>query len=131
MFFDDAVADRESQAGAATCGFGGEEGVEDAREIFALDAEARVGDFDFDVAVIRGAAHFEHAAGRHGVLGIQEEVQEDLLQAIGRSQNAGQIVSEILDNLNVGGAEGMSNESKRFVNYVIDGDLLESRSART
>ena len=47
VFLDDAVAYREAQAGAASGGFGGEEGIEDARQIFARNARARVGRLRF------------------------------------------------------------------------------------
>ena len=80
VFFDDAVAHGEAQAGAAAGGFGGEERIEDAVQIFARNADAGVGDFHFHGAVVRRCAHFEHAAGGHGVARIHEEIQEHLLR---------------------------------------------------
>src|SRR5579864_4901173 len=110
MLLDDAIAYREAQTGAAPSGFRGEERIKNTREIFALNAHARVGHFDFYSAVICATSYFEHPAGRHGVFGVQEKIEENLLQAITRSQNAWQLGIQIFDHLNVAGAKGMSRQ---------------------
>ena len=46
MFVHDAVADRETEAGALADRFGREEGVKDSLADFRLDAASGVGDFD-------------------------------------------------------------------------------------
>src|SRR5580704_6938794 len=129
MLFDDAIAYREAQTGAAPSGFRREERIKNAREILALNAHARVGYFDFYGAVVCGSAHLEHAAGRHGVFGVQEKIQENLLQTITRSQNAGQIGFQIFNHLNVASAERVSYERQCFVNNLVEIYFLESRSA--
>src|SRR5580704_4543880 len=129
MLFDDAIAYREAQTGAASCGFGGEEGIKNTREIFALNAHACVGYFDFYGAVICATSHFEHPARKHGVFGVQEKIQENLLQTITRSQNAGQIGFQIFNHLNVASAERVSYERQCFVNNLVEIYFLESRSA--
>ena len=51
--------------------------------MFTGNAVARVDNLDFDAAIVRGSAHFQHSARRHGIARIQEKVQENLLQLIG------------------------------------------------
>src|ERR1700682_930267 len=72
MLFDYTVAHGQAQACAAAVGFGGEEGIEDARNVLAGNAGAGVGDFNFDAAIVGGGADFEHTAGRHGVASVQK-----------------------------------------------------------
>src|SRR6185437_8108620 len=86
MLLDDAVCHREAKSGAAalTVGrsiLGGEEGVVDALHMLRSDSRAGIRNEDADAAIHLGC-HAERAAGGHGVLGIDEEVQEDLLQFV-------------------------------------------------
>jgi hypothetical protein len=83
MFLDNAVTHGKAQASSAAAGFGGEEGIKDAMDVFAGYAGPRIGHFDFDAAVVRGGADFEHSPARHGIARVQEKVQEDLLQLVG------------------------------------------------
>jgi hypothetical protein len=83
MLLDYTVADGQAQAGAAAIGFGGEEWVENAMNVLARNACAGVGDFDFDAAIVSGCADFKHAAGRHCVTSVQEQVKKDLLKLVG------------------------------------------------
>src|SRR5579864_9891 len=129
MLFDDAIAYREAQTGAASCGFGGEEGIKNTREIFALNAHACVGYFDFYSAVTCTTSHFEHPARRHGVFGVEEKIQKNLLQTITRSENARQIGTQIFDHLDVAGTEGMSRQGQCFVDHLVEIHFLERRTA--
>src|ERR1035438_1747732 len=67
VLFDYTVADRETQAGAAAAGFGGEKRIENAMDMFARDAGAGVDNFDFHAAVVGRGADFQHSAAGHGV----------------------------------------------------------------
>src|SRR5450432_1211764 len=78
MLFDDAIGDGQAQAGAATGGFRREKRIEDAMYMFARNAGSGVGDFDFDAAIVRGGANFQHAAAGHGVAGAEKKIEEDL-----------------------------------------------------
>ena len=91
MLLDDAVAHRKAQPGAAAGGLGGEERIEDAMQMFGRNARAGVGDFHFDRAVLRRGADFQHAARRHGVARVHEQVQKHLLEARGRAENRRQV----------------------------------------
>ena len=90
VLLDDAVAHGEPEAGAASRGFCGEKGIEDAVQIFAGNAAAGIDDFHFHRAVVRRRADFDDAAGGHGIARIHEEIQEHLLQSVGRAQHRGQ-----------------------------------------
>src|ERR1700739_4089743 len=67
MLLDDPVADQKPQAGAAARRLRGEEGIEDAIQIFARNARAGVLDFHFDRSIVRGRADLDRAARGHGV----------------------------------------------------------------
>src|SRR4051794_32253411 len=61
---DDALADREAEAGAVR--LGGEEGDEDVVELFAFDADAAVADADFDALALFLPAGGEGEGGAGG-----------------------------------------------------------------
>src|SRR5256885_13619605 len=101
MLVDYSVADGQAQARAAAVRLGGEKRVENAMNVFPGDARAGVGNFHFDAAVVRGGAHLQHAAARHGVARIQEEIQKNLLQLIGRAAHGGERIAQLFDDLNL------------------------------
>ena len=76
-------------------GLGGEERIVDALNVLLRDAAAGVGDAHADPVAV-GGGDAQRSAFRHGVLRVQEQVQEDLLQAsriaLDRRQVAGQFV---------------------------------------
>jgi len=37
----------------------------------------------FDAAVVRRSADLQHSSAGHGIAGVQEKIQEDLLQLVG------------------------------------------------
>src|SRR5580704_14420379 len=87
VLLDDAVSDRKPQPGAATVaglGFvlGGEERIVDAGDVFLRDARAGVGDLYLHVVPVAGC-DLECAAGGHGVFGVEEQVEENLLEFAG------------------------------------------------
>ena len=78
----DAAGDGQAEAGAV--GAAGKEGLEDARADRLRDAAAGVRQVELHDAAegrgLLGAGHGEGAAMRHGVEGIEREVEDDLLQ---------------------------------------------------
>src|SRR5882724_1090841 len=80
MFLHDTVADREPEARPLARGFGGEEGIVNAMKVLRCYAVAGVDDFHARAAVFGRCRHFEHAAGLHGVAGVQKQVEKHLLQ---------------------------------------------------
>ena len=93
---DDLFGDGKAEAGAAEAAGGGrvglDEGFEDAREGFAGDADAGVGDLD-EEGVLAGAAAWlgaeEDVAGGGEFDGVADEVDEDLAEASGVAAEAG------------------------------------------
>src|SRR5208283_5273962 len=115
VFLNDAVADGEAQAGAALVSgqsLGGKEGIVDALEMLGSDAGAGVGDVGFDLA-IDDSSDAQSPAARHGVFGVQQQIEEDLLQLAGvavyRRKLSGRI--EIYQNLS--GFELVFDERQR------------------
>src|SRR5262249_12437374 len=87
VFLNDSVGDGKSQARpAASARFrlalSGEEGVINTMDVFLRDATSGICDLDLDVMAIQ-CADGQSAAARHGILGVKEQVQEDLLQLAG------------------------------------------------
>ena len=97
VLLNDAVADREAEAGAAFVagqGLGGEERIVDALEMLGSDAGTGVGDKGFDVAVDQSNDAQAPASG-HGVFGVQEQVEEDLLQLAGVAVDGRKVIGKI------------------------------------
>src|SRR5437879_9357624 len=67
MFLDDTVTHGETEASPPATGFGSKERVKDAMNVLAGDACARIRDLDFDAAVMRHSANFEHSSAGHGI----------------------------------------------------------------
>src|SRR5512139_3632289 len=82
VLLQDLVGDREPQP--RPLGLGREEGVEDLREILLWDPGAAVADHDAELAarffriLLDAALHPDRAALRHGLHGVQQDVDEDL-----------------------------------------------------
>ena len=82
MRFDDAFDDRQSQAAAFF--LGGEKGVEDLIQGLGLNAFPIILEADFPplTAGAGGGGHGQVAALVHGLNGIQQNIQEGLVQEI-------------------------------------------------
>src|SRR5579885_2881676 len=120
MFFDDAIADGEAQASAAAIGLGGEKGIEDAMNVLARDSGSRIGNFDFDGAVVRGGANLDHAAAGHGIAGVEQQIEKHLLKLVGGAAHAWQTFSELFYDLNARSSQRMHHKRKRLFQDTID-----------
>src|SRR5438874_3298951 len=83
MLLNDAVGDGESQASTplipgAVRSLGGEERVVDAINMFLRDAAAGIPHHDVHAIAVR-SAHRQYSALRHGVFGVEEQIQKHLL----------------------------------------------------
>ena len=94
-------------------------GIEDAMQIFAGNAGAGIGNFDFDRAVVRRRAHFDHAAGGHGIARIHEQVQKDLLQLVIRAQHRRQFLLQVPRHLHVRRPERVRDQGQRFFDHGV------------
>jgi hypothetical protein len=81
---DDAVNHRQPQAGAVNA-LGGEEGLEDASERDLVHADSLVGDPQDGPSAARlvRRSQGDAAARRHGVASVDDQVEDDLLDAVG------------------------------------------------
>jgi len=80
---DQAVDHDESEAGGDGAGLGGEEGLHASGLDLVGHAGAVVGDADLDGGAVDPAADVDAsaAAGRHGVTGVLDEVEDDLCES--------------------------------------------------
>ncbi len=82
------------------------------------DAGAGVGDQGFDVAVDQRGDAQAPAAG-HGVLGVQQQIEEDLLQLAGVAVDGGQLVGKIEIDQDLRGLELVLEQRKRVANDLV------------
>ena len=80
MLRDDAVHHRQAHAGAALRQLGGEEWLEDPLLQLGRDADAGVAHLHPDLAVAAAGPDRQIAAAGHGVGGVDDEVDEHLLE---------------------------------------------------
>ena len=76
----DAVGDREAEAGALSGRFRREERVVDPREMLGENALAGVRDLGDDIRAVDARGDAEPPAAGHRVAGVEQQVEEDLLQ---------------------------------------------------
>src|SRR5690242_13682851 len=76
---DDAIADREAQPGAPSDAFGREERIVYPGQILRWNSHAAIADLNLDMRVDRQRRNAEASTVRHGVLGVEEHIQEHLL----------------------------------------------------
>ena len=83
VFFDNAVSHRQAQAGAPPHLLGGVKGIKDLGEVPRVDAHPGVRHVnDHPLAVGRRVgADLEGAPVQHGLDGVDEQIEKDLLQA--------------------------------------------------
>src|SRR5665213_507072 len=129
VLLHDAVGDGEAEAGAFALAFlggalGGEEGVVDAAEGFGGHAGTVVGDADFDDAgaVLGGEGDAAGAAVLHGVLGVHQEVDENLLELAEIALNGREIGFEVECDFDAAGAHLMLKERGRVADHGVDVD---------
>src|SRR5271157_3121484 len=131
VFFDDPVAHRQAETCAAPCRFGREKRIKNLMDVFTGNAVARVNNLYLDAAIVRGSAHFQHSACRHGIARIQEQVQENLLQLIGGAAHRRKAIGELLDDANLRGLQGMRDQRQRFFHNAIQVHIGKLAGARS
>ena len=94
MFLNDSIRDGKTEARSAAVarfgrGFGGEEGIVNALEMLGRDAGAGIGDKGLDVSVDK-CGNAQAAASGHGFLGVEQEIEKDLLELSGIAMDGGQ-----------------------------------------
>src|SRR6266581_434042 len=99
VFLNDSVGDGQAQARSASLtwarrGLSGEERIVDALQVFRCNARAGIRNEGFNVAVGHGGDTESTAAG-HGFLGIQKEIEKNLLQLAGVAVDGRQTLIQI------------------------------------
>ncbi|MEY2599456.1 MAG: hypothetical protein RLZZ142_1715 [Verrucomicrobiota bacterium] len=123
---DDAAGDPEAESRALVGGFGGEEGFEDAVEVFGGDAAAGVGDAEAEVGFflelgeavevgVGGGCEAdleEDASGfvSDGVPGVEDEVGDDLLELGDFAEDVAVRGLDVFGEFDVGGDGGAKHE---------------------
>jgi hypothetical protein len=90
MLLDDAVGQRQSQPGPAADRLGGEEGFEDAVDVFRRDAVSGIADADGHALAAAFGADGD-ALVLDGLGRIDQQVHEDLVQFRGQALDHGQL----------------------------------------
>ena len=70
------------------------------------------------------------AAGGHGVASVQEEVQENLLQVVGRAQHRGQLLLKVSGHLHLRRPERVRDQRQHFFHHGIQIHFRKFRRAR-
>src|ERR1700690_1336690 len=87
-------------------GLCGEERIVDAFQMFGCDARTGVRDGCFHMTICQ-SGHAKASAARHRLLGIQQEIEEYLLQFAGVAMNGRQVFCKISVNEDLRGFELM------------------------
>ena len=137
VVLDDLLADRQAQARALGLALlrralGGEERLEDLREQLLGDARAGVDHLDanFEPVVRRGGLDRERAAfAEHGLAGVDQQVQQDLLEL----DRVAVDVQARLDLHAKGDAVLLriaGEDEQRLVDQLLDRDVAEASTRR-
>src|SRR6266850_4530395 len=128
MTLHDALRDPQPEAGALAR-LRREEWLEDLRQKVVRDALPGVAHLDLDGVATEelclGAGtglggHRDRPALRHGIRGVQQEIEEDLLQLIRRRANARQSRVELVRDLNSALAEPLGHKSAGLLHERVE-----------
>src|SRR5271155_2754122 len=133
MFLDDAVGDGKAQTGAAGLAFagrslGGKERIVNALNVLRGNAAPGVGHAHADALTVE-RGHAQRATARHGVLRVQEQVQEHLLQSPRIALNGGQSGFRCVVHFDLGHLELVFEQSERVGDYFVDIHIADLAAA--
>ena len=120
---DDAMADRQADAGADALRLGGEERLEHALRDLARDPGAVVRDLDPDgLGVVAGGDPQPALAGSvlQGLLGIDEQVREHLVKLVGIAPDLRQVRRELPRHLDAGAAQAVGDDLERGIDGGVE-----------
>ena len=106
MLADDPIDDGEPEAGAGALGLGGEEGLENPRQVGGGDAAAVVRHRQHDRRLLGTSRleprhHRQPSAVRHRLAGVENQVHEHVLEELGVGEHRRQLRLEIGAHLDV------------------------------
>src|ERR1035438_1592657 len=129
VFLNDAIGDRQTKPCAAPVsglgsGLGGEERVIDAFQVLRRNAGTGVAHLGLDVAVDQGG-HAQLAATGHRFLGVQQQVEKNLLQFAGVAMDGGEILRQIQIDDDLCRLELMFKERERVLYNLVEVCIAE------
>src|SRR6202451_429291 len=124
VLLDDAVGNRKAQPGAAALAFlrrslGSKEWIVDSVDVLRRNARPTVGHLHAHRTAV-GGGDTQRSAARHGIFGIEKQIQKHLLQAPGIALNRRNVVREFRLNFNLRNLELMLQQRQRVSNDLID-----------
>src|SRR3970040_1025675 len=128
VFADNAVAYRQPEPGAAEVGLGGKERIENLVQVVPPDAHAAIVDLDFDDRIAGHGPNLEHAAIGHGIFGVQEKVQKDLLELAVVAVDGRQFRLQILEHADAAGLELVIEQQEGIFDHPVEVDFGELRA---
>ena len=129
MFFDDPVGDRQPQAGTAPGSLGCEERVEDVLRGGRIHPRTVVHNPDDDVApvLLRRDPDLSPLISRHGLAGIDDQIDDDLLQLLGIAFEGRKVRPQV--QLDVGElVDLIVDQARTLVDDVVDVDRVGQQS---
>src|SRR5580700_6197450 len=133
MFLDDAVGDGKAEAGAAGLtfarrSFSGKERIVNALNVLGGNAAPGVGHAHANALTV-DRRDAQGAAARHGVFGVQEQVQEHLLQSSRVALNGWQLRFWRVMHFDLGHLELVFEQSERVGDYFVDIHIADLAAA--
>src|SRR5215475_14432816 len=123
VLLNDAVGDGKPEPGAPPLAvlrrsFGGEKRVVNALNVLLRNAFPGIGYHHAHTTAVR-SRHSQRAPVRHGIFGVQEQIQEHLLQASWISLNSRQMGRELVMDANVRGFELMLQQAQGLEDHPV------------
>src|SRR5438876_2164246 len=133
VLLDNPISHRKPQTGAAFLtilgrSFGGEERIVNALNMLLRDSAAGVGDDNAHSVAIR-SQNSQRAPVRHRIFGIEEEIQEHLLQSAIISLDRRQVLRKLIPYTNFRRLELVLKQAQGVEDDAIDINLSELSAA--
>jgi hypothetical protein len=119
----DARAHRQTDARADAQGFGGEERLEDLTRDLGRHARTVIGHLDAHTARIPTTRDAQPARRRdllQGMLGVDDQVHDDLRQLVAVRKQGRQIGRQLAHDLDVAGAQAVARELEGHLDQLVD-----------
>ena len=118
VLLDDPAGRGQAQSRAAF--LGGEVDLKDGVDVLRRDTRARVGDLDLHALVPGRGADDQLAAFRHGLLGVEDDVQQRLLEQIRVRLDLGHVIRQVRQQADVVLRPLARREVEQFLKKLVD-----------
>ena len=132
VLLDDAEAHGQAQTGAPAHFLGGKEGLENVVQILRGDAATGVRHLHLEpVPVFREKGlDGQGAPVFHGLDGVDEQIEKDLLEALGIPVHQGQVPGQVFSKVNARESHLILHQLQGILNDIGQGDFLKFRLLR-